>query len=57
MVFVVRNFAAILCGELPVGHHISERFYVLDGQLRVIRHWYHNISDIRAYVYRGKLNV
>jgi hypothetical protein len=31
-----------------------ERYYVLDGQLRLIRHWYHHISSVTVYIYRGK---
>jgi len=30
-----------------------ERYYVLDGQLRVIRHWYHRKTSVPAYIYRG----
>jgi hypothetical protein len=33
------------------------RFYILDGQCRVIRHWYHDISRLRVFVYRGNGNV
>jgi hypothetical protein len=29
------------------------KFYVPDGQLRVIRQWYHNVSNVRVLVYRG----
>lgn len=29
------------------------RYYVLDGQLRVIRNWYHRQTCIPAYIYRG----
>jgi hypothetical protein len=35
----------------------SGRFYVLDGQCRVIRHWYHKIATLRAFVYRGEKDV
>ena len=31
----------------------ADRFYVLDGQLRVIRHWYHNIPNVRVFIYKG----
>ena len=47
-------------GPMPeplVQEREPERFYVLDGQLRVTRHWYHNIPDVRVFVYRGKLDV
>jgi hypothetical protein len=30
-----------------------QRYYVLDGQLRVIRHWYHQKPAVEAYIYRG----
>jgi len=30
-----------------------ERYYILDGQLRVVRHWYHSHPIISAYIYRG----
>lgn len=33
------------------------QFYVLDGQLRVIRHWYHKIPNVRVFIYRGQLGV
>jgi hypothetical protein len=33
------------------------KYYILDGQLRVIRHWYHHIPNVKVFVYRGKLNV
>jgi hypothetical protein len=40
---------------------VSERklgkYYILDGQLRVIRHWYHQVPNVKVFVYRGKLNV
>jgi hypothetical protein len=34
-----------------------ERYYVLDGQLRVIRHWYHRKLTVPVYIYRGKGRV
>jgi len=40
---------------------VSERklgkYYILDGQLRVIRHWYHQLPNVKVFVYRGKLDV
>ena len=40
---------------------VSERklgkYYILDGQLRVIRHWYHQVPNVKVFVYRGKLHV
>jgi hypothetical protein len=33
------------------------KFYVLDGQLRVIRHWYHKVSNVKVFIYRGQLAV
>lgn len=33
------------------------KYYVLDGQLRVIRHWYHKVSKVRVFIYRGDLKV
>jgi len=34
-----------------------EKYYVLDGQLPVIRHWYHNASTVRVFIYRGNSDV
>lgn len=34
-----------------------EKYYILDGQLRVIRHWYHNVTNVRVFIYKGKGNV
>jgi hypothetical protein len=33
----------------------DERYYVLDGQLRVIRHWYHAVPNVKVFIYRGQL--
>lgn len=33
------------------------RYFVLDGQFRVIWHWYHNRQTIRVFTYRGNLKV
>lgn len=35
----------------------SEKYYILDGQLRVMRHWYHNVTNVRVFIYKGKGNV
>jgi len=35
----------------------TEKYYVLDGQLRVIRHWYHNFPNVKVFIYRGRLTV
>lgn len=35
----------------------SGRFYVLDGQLRVIRHWYHQVALVPVFIYRGDCEV
>jgi hypothetical protein len=35
----------------------DEKYYVLDGQLRVIRHWYHQAQNVKAFIYRGELEV
>jgi hypothetical protein len=34
-----------------------EKYYVLDGQLRVIRHWYHAVPNVKVFIYRGNLAV
>jgi hypothetical protein len=34
-----------------------ERYYVLDGQLRVIRHWYYRKASVAPYIYRGNGSV
>ncbi len=47
-------------GPMPeplVQEREPEKYYVLDGQLRVIRHWYHNVPIVRAFVYRGHCDV
>jgi hypothetical protein len=33
------------------------KFYILDGQLRVIRHWYHKVPNVKVFIYRGQLAV
>ena len=33
------------------------KYYILDGQLRIIRHWYHNVPNVRVFIYRGQLHV
>lgn len=35
----------------------SQRYYVLDGQLRVIWHWYHSFLNVRVLMYRGRCDV
>jgi hypothetical protein len=35
----------------------DERYYILDGQLRVIRHWYHSVPNVKIFIYRGQLAV
>jgi hypothetical protein len=34
-----------------------EKYYVLDGQLRVIWHWYHHKPNVKVFIYRGKLPI
>lgn len=34
----------------------SGRYYILDGQLRVARHWYHNVQNVKVFIYRGTLD-
>jgi len=34
-----------------------ERYYILDGQLRVIRHCFHNVSPVPVLIYRGQCSV
>ncbi len=34
-----------------------ENYYILDGQLRVIRHWYHGIRNLRVFLYKGQGSV
>jgi hypothetical protein len=33
------------------------RYYILDGQLLVIRHWYHDVPMVKLFVYRGLKDV
>jgi hypothetical protein len=35
----------------------SGKCYILDGQLRVIRHWYHQVPNVKVLEYRGKHDV
>jgi hypothetical protein len=35
----------------------ANRYYILGGQLRVIRHWYHDMDGVRVFVYRGLSNI
>jgi|SRR5436309_10943273 len=47
-------------GQMPeplVQERGPEKYYVLDGQLRVIRHWYHNVPNVKVFIYRGRLAV
>jgi hypothetical protein len=51
---------ALLSGETPeplVQERGPAKYYVLDGQLRVIRHWYHNVPNVKVFIYRGNLDV
>ena len=34
-----------------------DKYFVLDGQLRIIRHWYHEVSTVTLFVYRGQSDV
>ena len=47
-------------GQMPeplVQERGPAKYYVLDGQLRVIRHWYHNVRNVKVFIYRGQLSV
>jgi hypothetical protein len=47
-------------GQMPeplIQERGSEKYYVLDGQCRVIRHWYHSVPNVRVFIYRGQLAV
>jgi len=47
-------------GQMPeplVQEREPEKYYVLDGQLRVIRHWYHAVPSVKVFIYRGQLAV
>jgi hypothetical protein len=47
-------------GSMPeplVREREPRKFYILDGQMRVIWHWYHNVPTVRVFIYRGKLAV
>jgi hypothetical protein len=43
--------------EALVRERESEKYYILDGQLRVIRHWYHQVPDVKVFIYRGQLAI
>jgi hypothetical protein len=30
------------------------KYYISDGQLRVIRHWYHNVPTVKVFLYKGQ---
>lgn len=38
----------------PLVQERGGKYYVLDGQLRVIRYWYHSVSNVKVFIYRGK---
>lgn len=41
-------------GEGQIQKNVGrERYYVFDGQLRVIQHWYHKRLSVPVYIYRG----
>jgi hypothetical protein len=47
-------------GQMPeplVQERRPEKYYVLDGQLRVIRHWYHAVPNVKVFIYRGQLDL
>ena len=47
-------------GPMPeplVQEREAGEYYILDGQCRVIRHWYHDARTIPVYVYGGHLDV
>lgn len=47
-------------GQMPeplIQERGLERYYVLDGQCRVIRYWYHGVPNVSAFIYRGQLAV
>jgi hypothetical protein len=33
------------------------RYYVLDGHLSVIRHWYHNVPNVKVFIHKGQLDI
>ena|SRR2546427_8067672 len=47
-------------GPMPeplVQERETQKYFILDGQLRVIRHWYHQVPNLRVFIYRGQLDV
>lgn len=46
-----------LMPEPLVQEREAGKYYILDGQLRVIRHWYHNVPSVRVFIYKGNCNV
>lgn len=47
-------------GPMPeplVQEREHDKFFVLDGQLRLIRHWYHNVPKLRVFIYKGQCSV
>lgn len=47
-------------GQMPeplVTERGTRKYYILDGQLRVVRHWYHNVPNVRVFIYRGQIAI
>ena len=42
------NFPPLVVSERKPG-----KFYVIDGQRRVITQWYQGMNQVRAYIYKG----
>ena len=38
----------------PLLRKREKGYYVLDGQLRVIRHCYHKVRNVKVFIYRGE---
>jgi hypothetical protein len=54
------NIRAPWSGQMPeplVTERETGKYYVLDVQLCVIWLWYHQIPNVRVFIYRGKLSI
>jgi hypothetical protein len=54
------NIRAPWSGAMPeplAQERSPAQYYILDGQLRVIRHWYHGIQRLKVFLYKGQGSV
>lgn len=47
-------------GQMPeplAAEREAGKYYILDGQLRVIWHWYHNVPAVKVFLYKGQIAI